>query len=1238
MLISQKNSNLCFTDKSSLSPLKTSIILSKTSSSSTTSPTTESPINDTTSNHNEFNPEVSRSQVLLLNRSHYNLNDSLSTTPITTTTPMPTPTPTSTPMNTSCKSPISPTTLITKNSMFKFPLTLSNLQISPSTESLLSLPSQYTPINSTMSSLSSSNRIIDADKLNIFMKTLNNVTTNYFLNDPSVSSLLPVPALHSMSNSSLYTDLLSSLSSQMSTTTTTTPATPTPKSNLLNNSIEQVDLLRCLNNFNDKYHLEGLKEYDQGVQYVEQDVSKNNSNNINHDDGNSNNNNLLLMMMLMMFMKRNIIDSYTETSNHLQGNVSFTSTLPTSTSSSCCCSSPLTTMTTTTPTATARLASTTSAVLTSTTTTTSSSSSTVTSVNHFTDDMIYHQRSIRLHDRSNYHQTQQQQQHQSNHLYRRQNQSINSPQHHYIDLMDEFDPVKQCPTLGTTITSLHNNNTSKLNTRQLSVCIDKLAQSNLNSTSTNTHTQTIVTPTSGIMEDDNNINNNSNSNNNDNDNNYYTTDPYAANNSDKIDTTLVQRTELLDSELWKHFHSMTTEMVITKSGRRMFPSFKVRVTGLDRTAKYIMLLDIVSRDEHRYKFQNGKWTIAGKADPEPYRKPYIHPDSPTTGEEWMHKPISFHKLKLTNNVTERQSFQAVLNSMHKYIPRFHIVRADHLNKMNMADFVTFIFDETEFIAVTAYQNERITQLKIDNNPFAKGFRDNGSGRREKKGLRLRYKHSLNTPDPYEHFDAVERDLIRQQQQQQEQQQHQHQQHLHHHQHQQQHQQYSTDLYDLNENIKLRLQNTINSTAYTNRLLFNHNPNNNNDNLGFELKSTPANRHFINGSPNPSSYYGSPDHLTSFSAHNLNVLNCNNNNNNNNGNNGKNGNKLNDLSLITDLSSDKQSAAKDLLSSSSSSSPHQIWPGCFDHISPPTSGTFIPTSLSRSQHTVHHCPKICKSVYLTELDKINNLSTDQYTTDIQNQLSTQYHCQSNQLGDAHTTIMSSSCTTNTTTFTTTPNNNSKGFITPGLPFLSIVDSSSLLSSTKSLRTVTKTSTPTPTPTPTNYLQQLPQFAVSSSAFSAISALSRGDFQMISENLKRNYEEMNRHCQEEELATVQSCTTFDGLKVEYSPKKKQHIDRKFFPSIHESIIPRQSNDNYSMPTSINKNLLYPIHGNKTDDNAKHETIEDEISHSTNLSCPSSLPSSLSLSPSSSTAPILNHQINSQKRGFNISCLLK
>ncbi|KAF5404390.1 T-box transcription factor TBX2 [Paragonimus heterotremus] len=204
--------------------------------------------------------------------------------------------------------------------------------------------------------------------------------------------------------------------------------------------------------------------------------------------------------------------------------------------------------------------------------------------------------------------------------------------------------------------------------------------------------------------------------------------------------------ELIEADLWQSFHSMTTEMVITKSGRRMFPSFKVRVSGLDRNTKYIMLLDLVARDEHRYKFHNGKWTVAGKADPDPVRRHYIHPDSPATGEDWMHKPISFHKLKLTNNCTERQQFQAVLNSMHKYIPRFHIIRADHVTKINLCDLITFVFDETEFIAVTAYQNERITQLKINHNPFAKGFRDNGTGRREKKRQRAQFTARINSVD------------------------------------------------------------------------------------------------------------------------------------------------------------------------------------------------------------------------------------------------------------------------------------------------------------------------------------------------------------------------------------------------------------------------------------------------------------------------------------------------------------
>uniref|UniRef100_A0A3Q3ESD6 T-box transcription factor 2a n=1 Tax=Labrus bergylta TaxID=56723 RepID=A0A3Q3ESD6_9LABR len=196
----------------------------------------------------------------------------------------------------------------------------------------------------------------------------------------------------------------------------------------------------------------------------------------------------------------------------------------------------------------------------------------------------------------------------------------------------------------------------------------------------------------------------------------------------------------LDSQnLWNEFHKRGTEMVITKSGRRMFPPFKVRVDGLDETAKYILLMDIVAVDDCRYKFHNSRWMVAGKADPEMPKRMYIHPDSPSKGEQWMSKPVAFHKLKLTNNISDKHGF-TILNSMHKYQPRFHIVRANDIMKLPYSTFRTYVFPETEFIAVTAYQNEKITQLKIDNNPFAKGFRDTGNGRREKRYL---YKEILS---------------------------------------------------------------------------------------------------------------------------------------------------------------------------------------------------------------------------------------------------------------------------------------------------------------------------------------------------------------------------------------------------------------------------------------------------------------------------------------------------------------
>ncbi|KAM3826211.1 T-box transcription factor TBX5 [Vipera latastei] len=180
---------------------------------------------------------------------------------------------------------------------------------------------------------------------------------------------------------------------------------------------------------------------------------------------------------------------------------------------------------------------------------------------------------------------------------------------------------------------------------------------------------------------------------------------------------------LHERELWLKFHDVGTEMIITKAGRRMFPSYKVKVTGLNPKTKYILLMDIVPSDDHRYKFADNKWSVTGKAEPSMPGRLYVHPDSPATGAHWMRQLVSFQKLKLTNNHLDPFG-HIILNSMHKYQPRLHIVKADENNGFGSKNtaFCTHVFPETAFIAVTSYQNHKITQLKIENNPFAKGFR------------------------------------------------------------------------------------------------------------------------------------------------------------------------------------------------------------------------------------------------------------------------------------------------------------------------------------------------------------------------------------------------------------------------------------------------------------------------------------------------------------------------------------
>nr|XP_056713967.1 eomesodermin homolog [Euleptes europaea] len=187
---------------------------------------------------------------------------------------------------------------------------------------------------------------------------------------------------------------------------------------------------------------------------------------------------------------------------------------------------------------------------------------------------------------------------------------------------------------------------------------------------------------------------------------------------------------LCNRPLWLKFHRHQTEMIITKQGRRMFPFLSFNITGLNPTAHYNVFVEVVLADPNHWRFQGGKWVTCGKADNNMQgNKVYVHPESPNTGAHWMRQEISFGKLKLTNNkgANNNNTQMIVLQSLHKYQPRLHIVEVteDGVEDINDSSKTqTFNFPETQFIAVTAYQNTDITQLKIDHNPFAKGFRDN----------------------------------------------------------------------------------------------------------------------------------------------------------------------------------------------------------------------------------------------------------------------------------------------------------------------------------------------------------------------------------------------------------------------------------------------------------------------------------------------------------------------------------
>ncbi|KAL3122891.1 hypothetical protein niasHT_010291 [Heterodera trifolii] len=230
--------------------------------------------------------------------------------------------------------------------------------------------------------------------------------------------------------------------------------------------------------------------------------------------------------------------------------------------------------------------------------------------------------------------------------------------------------------------------------------------------------------------------------------------------------------ELENAETWVQFNKLGTEMIITKSGRRMFPVLRLRFSGTRPGHLYFVFMDVVPverRHRFRYRYDKSQWQSAGKADKQPFGRLFLHNESPFSGEQLPLQLVTFDKAKLTNN--EKSSpdpDQLLLNSMHKYRPRVHVLcvapsadrsvqtptfprqfrRAAEFDKLSRFPYRTFEFPETKFVAVTAYQNQLVTRKKIELNPFAKGFREQKGDEEEEENGDKSFLAEIGTTDEW----------------------------------------------------------------------------------------------------------------------------------------------------------------------------------------------------------------------------------------------------------------------------------------------------------------------------------------------------------------------------------------------------------------------------------------------------------------------------------------------------------
>ena len=77
---------------------------------------------------------------------------------------------------------------------------------------------------------------------------------------------------------------------------------------------------------------------------------------------------------------------------------------------------------------------------------------------------------------------------------------------------------------------------------------------------------------------------------------------------------------LVNKDLWDKFSNVNTEMIVTKSGRRIFPQLSFEISGFIPNDKYSVYVYFKPTDQNTWKFSGGAWKVVGKNQPLPRGK------------------------------------------------------------------------------------------------------------------------------------------------------------------------------------------------------------------------------------------------------------------------------------------------------------------------------------------------------------------------------------------------------------------------------------------------------------------------------------------------------------------------------------------------------------------------------------------------------------------------------------------